>query len=199
MTALDLLSPSVSSDLASSSPTTTPCDADQFKRGSVYVFQDERGHVKIGWARKPEARLELIAAGNPYRIELAYSEEMPAPLARVVERKAHKILGDRRTAGKGSLKEWFNATADEAIAAVHSALAETDLADCPVPSYDRRKEPGEFQVVIRLPADVAAAYRRLCGCTVRSLPNFLSVMLTDAVTGQTRVLDEVQRHNSRRR
>lgn len=197
MTALSSPLPSALSETESSSLTTEPSADEQFNRASVYVFEDDRGHIKIGWTKRPEARRERIAVGNPYPVRLAYAREMPMPIARLVERKAHQRFKDSRTT-KGTMKEWFLASAADAIEVIDRLADETTLSECSIGAYDRPRDRAEVQVSFRLPAHVAEVYERFARSVCRPLPNFLMVTLSDAATGSSRILNEVREQIERR-
>lgn len=91
--------------------------ADASKLSNVYVMDDSLGRIKVGHAVNPHARLNTIGAGSPGRLTIAFAREMPAPLARAVERKVHRALRSSRVG-----KEWFAATPLEASAAIETAV-----------------------------------------------------------------------------
>lgn len=91
----------------------------------VYVMQCEAGPVKIGVATSVVARCAMIQTGNPYKVSVVAAFMCGRSVK--VERKAHKILAEKRMSG-----EWFDASAVEAVEAVQQAAREQGCLVLPV-------------------------------------------------------------------
>ena len=72
--------------------------------------------LKIGRSSNPEARCERLQASQVFYVGLVAT----FPGAGELEHAVHEILAGRRVLG-GPGREWFFATADEALAAVGQA------------------------------------------------------------------------------
>lgn len=89
---------------------------------SVYVVGEvATGPVKIGVSQKVSARVRSLEWTSKQALRTFLSMPRPDGDALLVERFAHEALSDRRANG-----EWFDVTADEAIAAVHAAVARVE-------------------------------------------------------------------------
>lgn len=91
-------------------------------RGWVYVITNPAmpGLVKIGHSTKdPLIRArDLGGSGVPHPFQLQFDAVVLDP--EIIERSAHRALGDRRDG-----KEWFKCTIDEAVAAILDAAGES--------------------------------------------------------------------------
>lgn len=86
-------------------------------KGFVYVISAGDVRHKIGMANDPEVRLRSLRTGVPDELTLIHSVEVSH--AQRAEAKAHQILAGKRIRG-----EWFDCSAEEAIAAVNSVAAD---------------------------------------------------------------------------
>jgi T5orf172 domain len=82
----------------------------------VYVVKATSGHVKVGVAADPLARLAALQTGASEPLELAYACAVKSNDGYAIEQAAHAMLCGRRLAG-----EWFDATPDLAVAAIAAA------------------------------------------------------------------------------
>lgn len=80
----------------------------------IYVIEGENNLVKVGISTNPNARLAALQTGSGFPLSLSYVASAPNALA--VEQRAHEILAKNRVQG-----EWFDCTADIAVAAIHAA------------------------------------------------------------------------------
>lgn len=117
---------------------------------------------------------------------------MPIPLARKVEGIVHTTLKPKRTS-----KEWYTASKSEAVDLIERLLTEISLDSCKVGINDEVRVKKEVAVNLRLPAEVVEVFERLANTVHRTLPNFLRLTLVDAVTGNDRLLREVQERTDR--
>ena len=85
----------------------------------VYVVTGDHGRVKIGITKNPEARLASLQTGSHVRLSMPFTT-WAGDRALAVEQAAHSLLWQRWVSG-----EWFNATREEAIAAIYAAAAKT--------------------------------------------------------------------------
>lgn len=83
----------------------------------VYVIGPDVGPQKIGIALRPALRVREIQTGNPAALRVALEFDPEECAALQVERRAHWLLHEVRLNG-----EWFDATPEQAIAAVRQAL-----------------------------------------------------------------------------
>ena len=67
----------------------------------VYVLASPDGHRKVGYTAKIDRRITQISPALPWPVELEF--QLEHALARRIERIAHKILADARSAN-----EWFS-------------------------------------------------------------------------------------------
>jgi hypothetical protein len=75
--------------------------------------------MKVGVADSPYSRLSQLQIGNPYPLDLMFSQRLPSRNAALaVEADAHSILADCHMSG-----EWFVCHYEDAIAAVREASA----------------------------------------------------------------------------
>lgn len=79
----------------------------------VYVMRAADGRVKLGHSRNPERRAQELGC-----VELAYSTQTIVEAERV-ERLAHRVLALH---GEHCRGEWFEATVENAIFAIETAL-----------------------------------------------------------------------------
>lgn len=101
----------------------------------VYVAADQNGWHKIGMTRNPKLRAYHLARDR--RLQVTMVEVFPERIdANRVEVTAHWLLADHE-----NLREWFNVTAAQAVAAVNQAIAMVDGGHIPHSrfSYLRRK------------------------------------------------------------
>lgn len=80
----------------------------------VYVMRDENGRIKVGHAKRPDKRVKEISAKG---LRLLSQTDVKEDAERI-ERTAHRLL---KLAGKHIRGEWFNASHDEALAAILTA------------------------------------------------------------------------------
>ena len=97
----------------------------------VYVIGPEGGPFKIGVATSVDARRYSLQTGNPHRLYVIATWEHEAP--RMVEAQAHRALADRRLQG-----EWFNVSAEEAVAAVAAIIGSAAPA---IPDFPAHPPP----------------------------------------------------------
>lgn len=87
------------------------------KPSYIYVIAaSSEGPVKIGFSKEPEKRLRQLQTGHSEPLHLFYKEEVN-DAARLMEKAVHDTIGYKRARG-----EWFNVTADDAIAEIRHAL-----------------------------------------------------------------------------
>lgn len=97
----------------------------------IYVAHERApgGLCKIGMSREPHKRVRVIEDISGVDLTLTYASPMH-PHSSVVENTAHKILrAQGKSKGRYFLEinsEWFNATPDEARAAVLKAIKIVD-------------------------------------------------------------------------
>lgn len=77
------------------------------------------GPVKLGISKAPERRVRQLQTGHAQRLHLFHTEPVAAASARMLEGLLHKSYNHVRLSG-----EWFDMTADEAIASVRFILIE---------------------------------------------------------------------------
>jgi hypothetical protein len=87
----------------------------------LYVIGGDGGTVKIGRALLPEARCTQIKSDEQRALDVLF--QVFCLDAKAGERLAHRKLAAQRVNG-----EWFRTTPFEAIAAVHAAAEEINLA-----------------------------------------------------------------------
>jgi len=81
-------------------------------------MQSDAGLIKLGRAIEPEKRRRVLVAGTGVDLQLHHATELRED-ASYVEAIAHNLLATKRRHG-----EWFDVTADEAVAALYKAIAE---------------------------------------------------------------------------
>ena len=96
----------------------------------VYVVDDEAGGCKIGVSAAPYLRLADLQRERKAKLRLIAVCQCPTGRAWTVERRAHRLLADRRLAG-----EWFDVSAEQAIEAVSRALAMVEAGPLPAPGW----------------------------------------------------------------
>lgn len=84
----------------------------------VYVIGVSDNPVKIGYADRVETRLIALQIGNPEELQIFGRVAVPWAMAKAIEAKTHAILRERHRRG-----EWFNVSADQALAAIAKARA----------------------------------------------------------------------------
>jgi hypothetical protein len=87
----------------------------------LYVIGGDGGPLKVGRSALPEARCTQIKSDERRKLDVLF--QVFCVDAKAGERLAHKKLSALRVTG-----EWFNATPFEAIAAVHAAAEEINMA-----------------------------------------------------------------------
>lgn len=86
----------------------------------VYIIEASNGLLKIGVSNHPHGRLATLRTALPYDLRVART--WPHHNAYQIERAAHEALLDFRVK-----REWFNATVEQAIAAIEHAIATTNV------------------------------------------------------------------------
>lgn len=111
---------------------------------SVYVLAAEAGPVKIGQSGNARARLSQVRAkANRSDLQIVFVRSCDPTAVLVIEAKAHQLLAARRR----GRTEWFDATADEAIAAVVRAASVLGFELTPIPDKAARTAlPGQKEV-----------------------------------------------------
>lgn len=104
---------------------------------SVYVVGVIDGPVKIGMSQKVSKRMKQLEKSQEHVI--VHYGEFPTWRANVAERYAHWILRD-----KSRGYEWFNATPDEACAAVRQAVEAAEKGMPMLPTLDKHGAPIRF-------------------------------------------------------
>lgn len=95
----------------------------------VYVIGSVNGPQKIGVAANPDIRLTQLRTGHPFPLAVHANFDLGAePMARAVERTAHKALAEKRLHG-----EWFDIATSDAIAAVEVAINAVQNGDGAAP------------------------------------------------------------------
>ncbi len=89
----------------------------------VYVIGPPIGLQKVGIATDPKQRLATLQTACPFDLFLHLAVAVPFEDAHAIERRAHRLL-----ARSCVRNEWFEATREEAIQAVQSAVAPRSLA-----------------------------------------------------------------------
>lgn len=84
----------------------------------IYVIGPAVGLQKVGLATDPRSRLATLQTAVPFNLILHAAVRVPFGEAHAVERRAHRLLAD-----VCARNEWFHATPEEAIAAVHAAAS----------------------------------------------------------------------------
>lgn len=82
----------------------------------VYVVKAASGHVKVGVAADPLARLAALQTGASEPLDLVYACAAKSNDGFAVEQAAHRILWKHRLSG-----EWFDTSPDMAVAAIAAA------------------------------------------------------------------------------
>lgn len=82
------------------------------------------GPVKLGISKAPEKRVRQLQTGHAQRLHLFHTEPVAASSARMLEGLLHKSYHHVRMAG-----EWFDMTAEDAIASVKFILIEHGESD----------------------------------------------------------------------
>ena len=88
----------------------------------IYIVKNGDNY-KIGISDNPNNRLRQLKSGNPYHIELIYSQECKN--ARAVEKHLHRIFKQKRIS-----REWFSLTENElseAISIIGSMFGKNDI------------------------------------------------------------------------
>lgn len=102
----------------------------------IYVIGPTAGLQKVGLATDPKTRLAALQTACPFHLMLHASVQVPSGEAHAVERRAHRLL---KTAWVRN--EWFQATPDEAVAAVQAAAGAIALpAKLPLFDFDATDE-----------------------------------------------------------
>ena len=91
---------------------------------SIYVIGGDSGPMKIGISNRPEARAAELRYAARKSLKVLAQVDRGQRDARLVERLAHEILSGRRVSG-----EWFDVTAEEAIAVIHEAVRRIDSGE----------------------------------------------------------------------
>lgn len=87
------------------------------RSGHVYVIEGDHGAVKVGHSVDPPQRLGTLQTGSPFNLRVVHSLFVEKD-ASAVEASARATLSRWNIRG-----EWFDVTADVAIAAVYGAAA----------------------------------------------------------------------------
>lgn len=109
----------------------------------VYVIGPDVGPQKIGIAARPALRRHQLQIGNPSSLVIALQFDPEERSALEVERRTHQIL-----AGHSLRGEWFDVTQEQAVAAVHEALASLRAGKDRVPYEPTRP------VTLRVPQSI---------------------------------------------
>ncbi len=123
----------------------------------LYVIGPSQGLQKVGIATEPKQRLATLQTAVPFDLHLHLAVAVPFHEAHAVERRAHRLL-----ARSCVRNEWFETTPAEAIAAVRSATAPTNVAKPvaqPAPA-EWRINRAERRPVTPPPVDPLIAYGR---------------------------------------
>ena len=89
----------------------------------IYVIGPTVGLQKVGIAPDPRQRLATLQTACPFDLFLHLAVAVPFGDAHAIERRAHRLL-----ARSCVRNEWFEATREEAIHAVQTAVAPTSPA-----------------------------------------------------------------------
>lgn len=117
----------------------------------VYFIQagGARGHVKIGYSKNVEKRLDAIRTSNPASLKILHQANHgeDAPLA---EKALHEIFADTRIGAS----EWFRWSADIKAVIVALRKIEAKLDGAPVPAaFDIVWNNGNAEIVPIIDAD----------------------------------------------
>lgn len=95
------------------SPRYDPTKIEAETSTKIYVITAPGHPLKIGIAKEPEKRRGELQTGFPHRLSVWFTLEVPASMARAIERECHQRLSHCRLKG-----EWFDATVEEAIVTI---------------------------------------------------------------------------------
>lgn len=142
----------------------------------LYAIGGEQGPIKIGFSDRPRTRIGTIKNASPVKINFMAVYDV-GNLHRQIEQTVHTVLREERVNG-----EWFEITAEEALAAIHKTadLLQIELVPTPINAsgkaasgdasdFDASEEPRAVgrpksdrpkQIIsIRLDADLLDLYR----------------------------------------
>lgn len=83
------------------------------KTAYLYVIGGETGPHKVGFTIKPTYRLTALGIGSPVPLTMKHMIPVPWVTRKFSEKYAHALLASRHSHG-----EWFDVTADQALAAI---------------------------------------------------------------------------------
>lgn len=90
----------------------------------IYIMRGDDGALKLGHSRNPEARAKQI--GRP--VKVVHQTDVIEHAERI-ERLAHRVLALH---GKHIRGEWFEATLEDAIAAIETATRQAEGSELPL-------------------------------------------------------------------
>ena len=93
----------------------------------IYVIGNDT-HQKIGISKHPEKRVKQLQTGNPIKLKIHRTIEVPDDRAEMVERLMHKEMSHKKRSG-----EWFEMTKEEAVN--YLIYAEIRWVDDPLLEY----------------------------------------------------------------
>jgi Arc/MetJ-type ribon-helix-helix transcriptional regulator len=87
------------------------------RQAYIYGVSGSDGPIKVGFSTNLHLRLQTLRFAFSRELEVMFYVPVDVEQVREIEKLAHFILRDRRVKG-----EWFDINADEALAAVQSAI-----------------------------------------------------------------------------
>jgi hypothetical protein len=128
----------------------------------VYVLGVEGGPCKVGRSVEPEERARQLQIKYGSRFILLGVSRMAQVKAISAERYAHWLLRDRHLSG-----EWFDATREEALAAVNKALTDEMDPEYVLPSLDEiaLSDGMAERIETRFPRGTRERLRKVLGST----------------------------------
>lgn len=115
---------------------------------ALYVIRSESGLVKLGRSVDPEKRLKVVSRSSGFLAHLHHVTPIRED-ASFVEAAAHKVLESKRRTG-----EWFDVTAEEAVAAIASAIEAVDEWKNKVPRFRGTPSVKYIYKTFRLPTEL---------------------------------------------
>jgi hypothetical protein len=83
----------------------------------VYVIKSESGQIKVGRSNDPKIRRQNLQTGSPFPLAIFHIEPCSPALAQKAEECARQMLSPHNVRA-----EWFDCTAEQAIAMVRYAV-----------------------------------------------------------------------------
>ncbi len=148
----------------------------------IYVMRAEDGSLKLGHSKKPAARARQI--GRP--VEVVHQTDVLEHVEKI-ERLAHRVLALH---GRHIRGEWFEASLDQAIAAIQTAVRQAEGSELVLVARlgrpDLPPKPNRDLLSMRLPPDLKAELQKLADKENRTLTNFIETKLREIVAREPR-------------